>query len=204
MGTEIHEQMALDYLKAVLYEDAPHTITPVAVFDEKPLQDEGKVTVFAFNATLGGNPDEPFYVVAGQTVPNYYPQWGLDADQAYSLHLGTRFMLVVQVQHLALSELPPTLEEDLREELAGMFPGEVIGEIKPVAAFRADEHKHAICRARIGNEDLYVMGADLPVGVYREVQLPPHVVYRWHLGNIIRMERPEEDTEETAVEAEPA
>lgn len=204
MGTEIHEQMALDYLKAVLADEAPRSITPVAVFDETPLQDEGKVTVFAFTAKLGGNAEEPFYVVAGQTVPNYYPQWGLDAEQAYSLHLGTRFMLVVGVQHLAFGELPPNLEQSIRDELAGVLPGEEVSDVEPVAAFRADQHTHAVCRAKIGGEDVYVMGADLPIGIYREVQLPPHVVYRWHLGNVIRMERPEEGSEEPAVSAEPA
>jgi hypothetical protein len=45
------------------------------------------------------------------------------------------------------------------------------------------------------------MGADLPLGVYREMQLPPHVVYQWHLGNVIRMERPLDEDETDAVQA---
>ncbi len=40
------------------------------------------------------------------------------------------------------------------------------------------------------------MAADLPLGIYRETHLPPHVVYRWHLGSIIRTERPQEEDEE--------
>jgi len=196
MPTEIHKQMALDYLAAVLQADAPQDLVPVAAFDEDPLEGEGKATVFAFNASLGGNPEEPFYVVAGQTVANYYPQWGLDADQIYSVHLGTRFMLVVEVQQLPLKELPPTLEQDAREGLSGLVPGEPVSDLVPVAAWAAEDQKHAVCTARIGGEQVYVMAADLPIGVYREIHLPPHVVYRWHLGNVIRMERPDDEDDE--------
>ncbi|HOA74514.1 MAG TPA: hypothetical protein PL151_21735 [Phycisphaerae bacterium] len=197
-SSDVHEQMARDYLYAVLRENAPATITPVAAFDESPLAGEGKVTVFSFEASLGGDPPEPYYVVAGQTVTNYYPQWGLDAEQIYSVHLGTRFMLVVEVRQVPLSELPPTLTTDLAEALAGVLPGEPVTDIEPVCAFAAETQKHAVCRAKIADEDVYVMGADLPLGIYRETQLPPHVVYQWHLGNVIRMERPldEDETDE--------
>lgn len=196
MQTQVHEQMALDYLNAVLREDAPASLTPVAAFDESPLEGEGKVTVFAFNARIGGNEDEPYYVVAGQTVANYYPQWGLDADQIYSLHLGTRFMLVVEVQQLPTTELPADLEQQVREAVAGVIPGASVADFQPAAAFHAEAQKHAVCRARIDGEDVYIMAADLPIGLYRETHLPPHVVYRWHLGSVIRMERPCEGEEE--------
>lgn len=191
MFSETHEQMALDYLRAVLGEDAPRSVAPVATFDEAPLAGEGKVTVFAFQAGLGGNPDELFYVVAGQTVANYYPQWGLDADQIYSVHLGTRFMLVVEVQQLPVDRLPADLPAELRQSLADYLPGEPVEEIVPLATFTAEGQTHAVCRARIGGEEVYVMGADLPLGMYKETHLPAHVTYRWHLGNIIRLERPE-------------
>lgn len=196
MQTRVHEQMALDYLNAVLREDAPASLTPVAAFDESPLEGEGKVTVFAFNARIGGNEDEPYYVVAGQTVANYYPQWGLDADQIYSLHLGTRFMLVVEVQQLPTTELPADLERQVHEAVGGIVPGAAVTEFQLVAAFQAEAQKHAVCRARIDGEDVYIMAADLPIGLYRETHLPPHVVYRWHLGSVIRMERPCEGEEE--------
>lgn len=193
MSTEVHEQMALDYLRAVLRDDAPQRVVPVATFDEAPLEGEGKATVFAFNASLGGNPEEPFYVVAGQTVANYYPQWGLDADQIYSVHLGTRFMLVVEVRQLDLEQVPPTLERDVLEALAGVLPGETVSDVKPVMAFTAEDQTHVVCRAHVAGEDVYVMAADLPPGIYREIHLPPHVVYRWHLGSVVRMEHPLDD-----------
>lgn len=205
MPTDVHEQMAHDYLHAVLLEDAPAVLTAVASFDEAPLEGEGKTTVFAFNARLGGNAEEPFYVVAGQTVANYYPQWGLDADQIYSVHIGTRFMLVVEVQQLALADVPSEIAAQLREELEGVVPGASISDIQPVAAFKAEDHTHVVCRARVDDEDVYAMAADLPLGLYRETHLPAHVVYRWHLGNVIRMERPcDDDTEAEPSSTPPA
>jgi hypothetical protein len=181
--------MALDYLRAELQHEAPTRLEPVARFDEAPLQDEGRITVFRFTARLAGPEEEPYYVLAGQTVANYYPDWGLTPDQLYSVHIGTRFMLVVEVRQLALEDLPTGIEAALGEELAGVLPGETIGDIGPVAAFRAEDQTHVVCATRIGDEDVYVMGGDLPIGIYRQVHLPPHVIYRWHLGEIIRMER---------------
>ncbi|MBI4581184.1 MAG: hypothetical protein HY718_15890 [Planctomycetes bacterium] len=190
-----HKQMALDFLAGELGRDAPRDLTAAATFDEHPLEKEGCVTVFAFDASIGGNPVEPFYVVAGETSTNYYPQWGLDPEQIYDVHLGTRFMLVVEVQQLPLAELPPTLESDARDRLAGVVPGAPVAEFRPVAAFVAEGHKHAVCRARIADEEVHVLAGDLPLGIYRLINLPPHVVYRLHLGNIIRMER-DDGTEE--------
>ena len=189
MAGDIHEQMALDYLRVELQHEAPTRIERVARFDEVPLQDEGRVTLFRFTARLAGPEEQPYYVVAGQTVANYYPDWGLTPDQLYSVHVGTRFMLVVEVRQLAIEDLPTGIEAALGEELAGVLPGEPISSIVPVAAFRAEDQTHVVCTARIADEDVYVMGGDLPMGIYRQVHLPPHVIYRWHLGEIIRMER---------------
>ncbi len=184
-----HEQMARDYLAVELGEEAPRQITAVATYEEEPLENEGAVTIFSFDAAIGGGAEEAYYVVAGRTVANYYPQWGLDADQIYSVHLGTRFMLVVEVTQLPLLELPATLESDVRGELATVTPSEPISNFRAVAAFTAEQQKHAVCRATIADEEVYVLAADLPLGIYREIHLPPHVVYRWHVGTIIRMER---------------
>ena len=42
--------------------------------------------------------------------------------------------------------------------------------------------------SRIGPETVYVFGGDLPLGIYRQIHLPPQVVYRVHLGNVLRLE----------------
>lgn len=194
----IQEQLAREYLLSELQQDAPWTVTPVASFDEHPLENEGRVTVFSFNASIGGNPEEPFYVVVGQTVPNYYPQWGLDADQIYSVHLGTRFMLVVEVRQVPLDTLPSTLKRDTLAQLEGIVPGEPVRNLEPAAVWQADEQLHVVCRATIADEDVFIMAADLPMGVYRETQLPPHVVYRWHLGTVIRLEHDDATEEDQA------
>lgn len=185
----IHERIARDYLAVELREEAPRQITAVGSFDEQPLEHEGAVTVFAFQASIGGSSPEAYYVVAGRTITNYYPEWGLDAEQIYEVHLGTRFMLVVEVQQIATGELPADLERQVCDQLAALAPDEPVTNFQPVAAFAADTQKHAVYRATIAGEDVYVLAGDLPLGIYRDTHLPPHVVYRRHLGTLIRLER---------------
>jgi hypothetical protein len=191
--TVTHEQMARDYLAEQFGADAPHELTTVASFAEKALESEGAITIFAFRAARGDNTLQDFYVVAGETEPNYYPAMDLPPDDIYSLHLGTRFMLVLEIQQLAVSELAPSFQEDLLQTLARVAPGEPVQDFRTLAAFGMDGQKHAVCRLRLGPEEIYVLGGDLPLGIYRRVDLPPHVIYRLHLGKVIRMEEEEVD-----------
>lgn len=191
IATITHEQMACDYLARELGADAPRSLRPVASFDEHPLETEGPVTIFSFTTSRSGRPEE-YRVVAGETEPNYYPAWNLSPEETYTLHLGTRFMLVLQVKQLPLADLPSTIEIDVTGPLARIAPGEPISGFRSVAAFSMEGQRHAVCRLRLAEEELYVLGGDLPLGIYRRIDLPPHVVYRMHLGSVIRMEEEEE------------
>ncbi len=189
-----HEPLARDYLARELGDAAPDHLVFVARFETSPLEGDGSASVYSFAASLGGNPPEPFYAVAGETQPNYYPAWNLSPEEIYDVHLGTRFMLVVGVAQLPVDELPGSLEADLRAQLDRVAPGEPVTRIEPVAAFRADDQRHAVCRAKIAHEDVYLLTGDLPLGISRRVDLPPHVVYRLHLGRTLRME-PSDDAD---------
>jgi hypothetical protein len=193
LATLTHEQMAHEYLARQFGPDAPVRLRPVAAFDEPSLEGEGAVTIFSFTASRGDNPPQAFYVFAGDTDPNYYPDWDLSPDDAYCLHLGTRFMLVLDVTQIPLTDLPPMLEDDITASMATVAPGEAVEKFRPVIAFGLDGQRHAVCRLRLGGEDLYVLGGDLPLGIYRRTDLPPHVVYRLHLGKLIRMEAQQEE-----------
>jgi hypothetical protein len=192
-STGDHSRSARQYLTGQLGSAAPADLALAAEFDEHPLEGEGRVSIFTFTAAPGGNPPEQFFVVAGQTQPNYYPSWGLSADEVYSLHIGTRFMLVLEISQLTPAQLPATLEKDTVESLATLAPGAPIGDFRAVAAFALEDHKHAVARCRIAGQEVYVVTADLPLGIYQRVDLPPHVVYRIHLGNVIRLERPDSE-----------
>jgi hypothetical protein len=181
--------MARSYLQQELKADAPEQLTWLARFDEGPLEGEGPVSVFTFIASIGGSAAESYFVVAGETHPNYYPAWDLAPDEVYNVHIGTRFMLVLEISQLDLKELPPSLENDITVVLQSVAPDQPVEEFHPVAGFiLQSRQKHAVCRCHIGDEEVYVLGGDLPVGIYRQVDLPPHVVYRMHLGAIIRRE----------------
>ncbi len=193
LATLSHEEMAREYLARQFGPRAPTALRPVAIYDEHALEGEGAVSVFSFTASHGDQEPAAFYVITGETEPNYYPDWGLSPDEVYSLHLGTRFMLVLEVDRLPLSELPPMLESEIVRSLATVAPGEPIGDFRPVAAFSLDGQRHAVCRLRLGEEELYVLGGDLPLGIYRRTDLPPHVIYRLHLGKLIRTEAQEEE-----------
>jgi hypothetical protein len=185
---EAHEQRARDYLARELSERAPEHLVFVAGFDASPLEREGGVSIFSFSAAVGGDDAESFYVVAGETEPNYYPAWNLSPEEIFEVHLGTRFMLVVGVGQFPVEELPESLEADVRAELERVAPSEPVTQVERVAAFHAQDQRHAVCRVRIAHEDVYVFAGDLPFGVSRRTDLPPHVVYRLHLGRALRME----------------
>lgn len=193
IATVPHEQMAREYLNWEFGTEAPEILRPVASFDRHPLEGEGPVTLFAFTASRGGNPPEGFHVIAGETEPNYYPEWGLSPDDLYSVHIGTRFILVLEVRQLPLEELPSELESEIALLLDSIAPDEPIANFLPVAAFGMEGQRHAVCRLRLADEELYVLGGDLPLGIYRRIDLPPHVIYRLHLGKLIRLEEEVEE-----------
>ncbi len=182
---------ALAYLHSQFGASAPETLRELAHFPDSPLEGEGAVTIYGFTASPGGQPGA-YHVVAGATEPNYYPSWNLSPEEVYDLHLGTRFMLVVGVSQLALDQLPADLEEQARSVLAGAVPGAEVSGWQPAAAFLVEGQMHTVARCRIGSEDVYVITGDIPLGISRRSDLSPQVVYRIHLGHIIRLE-PQED-----------
>jgi len=192
-ATLTHEQMAREYLNREFGAETPSTLQAVATFEQHPLEGEGPVTLFSFTASRDGNRPEDFHVIAGETKPNYYTDWGLSPDDLYSVHIGTRFMLVLEVGQLPLEELPSGLEEEIALLLGSVAPDEPIADFRPVAAFDMEGQRHAVCRLRLADEELYVLGGDLPLGIYRRVDLPPHVIYRLHLGKLIRLEEAAEE-----------
>ncbi|MCG3126792.1 MAG: hypothetical protein CHACPFDD_01647 [Phycisphaerae bacterium] len=186
---------ALDYLHAELGARAPAELLHCAWFDESPLDGEGRAAVFRFSAEVASTFDprcsspSDFYVVAGRTTPNYFPAYGLDADDAYSLHVGTRFMLEMRVGLIDSAAEPPAARDALRALIAEVAPGANLTRLDLAALFRADDSIFAVYSADIDGERVYVFGADCPPGFYRRPDLPPQAVLRLHLGKLIRAER---------------
>ncbi len=180
------------YLAGQFGDRAPVALESVARFDGEPLEGEGATTLFRFAAAPDGGEPRGFWVAAGRTQPNYYPDCGLDAQDMYCLHLGTRFMLVVEVSQLPSDRVPPTAEAWFEEFLARLAPGAVIESVEILAAFAVGEETYAVARARVAGETINVFGVDAPPGVSRETHLPPHVLLRRHLGRLILREWEEE------------
>lgn len=88
---------ALAYLAEAFGEAAPARLENPVVFPRSPLEGEGATAAFEFTADRGGRGPERYYVFVGRTEPNYYPAYDLSAEEAFELHLGTRFMLVMGV-----------------------------------------------------------------------------------------------------------
>ncbi len=192
-GKEGHERLAMVHLLEHFREDAPASLRHVASFAGEPLEGEGEMSVFAFSASRGGEPEAEYYVVAGETAANHYPSWGLTPEQVYDLHLGTRFMLVMEVSSVPMEQLAPELVDCVRAFVRSVAPQAAVTNVQPAAAFRVADETFVVCRARIGGEEAYVMTMDAPPGIYRDVHLPPHVVFRRHLGQLIRLEMDQRD-----------
>lgn len=182
-----HRESALDYLRQVLGDATPSSLVEIGRLKQSPLEGEGALTAFAFSAAVGGDETRQYVVVAGETEPNYYPAWNLSPDEYLRLHLGTRFMLVMQIAQVPHEDTFAALQ-DMRGQLGGAVPGQPIEPLSAAAAFALDDQRHLVARCRIGAEPVYLLGGDLPLGIYRQVDLPPHVIYRLHLGTILCME----------------
>lgn len=189
-----HRRGAEAFLAAQLGADAPRELRLLARFDGGELEGEGAVSIYGFTLARGGQIEECF-AVAGETESGYYPAWGLSPEQMYSVHLGTRFMLVMEVAQVPPGNLPADAERQILDTVASAAPGETLSEFSPAAAFTVDGRTHAVCRLRVAGEAVYAIGLDAPPGIYRLAHLPPHAVYRLHLGNLIRAEPavPEDD-----------
>ncbi len=168
---------------------APAGLTCPRFFDDAPLEGEGTVVIYRFTASPGGQTCENYHVVVGETEANYYPAYGLDAEDAYHLHLGTRFMLVMGVaQADARSEADYDAAAEARRIVDHVAPGEPIAEVEVATAFDVGGQFHAIVRCSIAAEPVYLFGGDCQPGFSRRRDLAPQVVYRLHLGRILRRE----------------
>ena len=186
------ERAALAYLAEQLGERAPGALRLAGAFDERPLEGEGRAVVFAFelpggDAACGASP-RPHYVVAGQTEPNYFPAYEMTADEAYSFHIGTRFMLVMGISKIDTQLEPPGAREALRRFVASYARGATVQEESLAGLFRCEEAVFAVYRLVLDGEPVYCLGGDCPPGFYRRCAEPPQMVLRLHLGQAIRAE----------------
>lgn len=199
------EQAARKYLSEQLGERAPQSLALARVFEEQPLEGEGETALFSFELAPGPGVmataetaaayEPEHYVAAGQTEPNFFPAYGFDAEQAYSFHVGTRFMLGMNLQ-LADAELePPGAREQMRKFVAAYAKDQSIEQEELAVLFRSDDASIGVYKLRLSGESYYCMGIDCPPGFYPVGTHPPQVPLRLHLGRLIRNEARAADTD---------
>lgn len=186
------ERDALHYLREQLGPRAPEYLTLEGEFAEAPLEGEGATMVFSFFLDIPGAGCDAgrrkHFVAAGQTQANYFPDFAFDAGDAYSFHIGTRFMLAMGIARLEPENEPPGARELLRRCIENCAPGADLETVELAALFRCGEEDFAVYRVRVGGKDYYALGADCPPGFYEKTDCPPQTVLRLHLGKLIRAE----------------
>ena len=184
------------YLARELGPRAPSELREIARFDEAPLDGEGPVTLFAFtlptDCRAAGAEDAPsaaaHYVVVGQTEPNYYPAYGLGPDDAYSLHIGTRFALGVGLAVAPPADEPAGAADTVRSWVEACNPGVPLERFRLASLFRSGEQVFAVYSVTLAGRNAYCFGADCPPGFGDRDDVPPQVSLRLHLGRVIRSE----------------
>jgi hypothetical protein len=191
---EALETQARAYLDEQLGDRAPRELQLVGVFEERPLAGEGQTAIFAFqtepaNEVVAQQPAAlHYYVVVGETEPNYYPTYGFDAEDAYSLHIGTRFMLGMNMTLVDAPEDLPDARQAVTMMVRDYLPDAAVGEPELATVMRCAEDLFAVYRVSVNDQQVYFMGADLPPGFYELTEHPPQVALRLHLGKLIRQE----------------
>jgi hypothetical protein len=188
-NVEAWREFALSYLREQLREMAPITLSHPTIFARSPLEGEGATMVFGFTCDRGTHGTEAHYVVVGRTEANYYASYGLDADEAFSLHLGTRFMLVMGVAQAA-EQAGDNYDavSDARVIADRVAPEMAVEDVRVAATFDVAGQLHSVLQCRLGGDEVYILGRDAPPGFSRRTDLPPHVVYRLHIGSVLRSE----------------
>ncbi len=189
---------AAEFLIAQLRERAPASLQFEAAFDEQTLEGEGRAAVLSFDLPAANAHCEPgetrHYVVVGQTAPNYYPAYGLGADDAFSLHVGTRFMLAMQIGRVEPPE--PVEVRSAMQSVVASIAGAAAAESAALAGlFACEEQRYAVYRVAANGEAVYFVCGDCPPGFYRLAAHPPQVALRLHLGKVIRAEPHMRETE---------
>lgn len=189
------EVAALAYLATQLGSRCPHSLKQIGEFDEGSLEDEGRVTLFEFELRPADGtatvckPDDARHIVAvGKTTPNYSPAYGLAADDYYSLHVGTRFLVETGIERAAVADQPEAVREQMRRFVQGCNPAAVVGADELLLLFRLEDQHFAVYRITINDQPVLCVGGDLPHGFYPPEQYPPQVALRLHLGRAIREE----------------
>jgi hypothetical protein len=191
------ETSALGYLNGQLAARAPQALCFEGEFDEQPLEGEGATALFSFELPPGadvgsgaqpGGAEVKHYIAVGETEPNFFPAYGLGPEDAYSFHLGTRFVLEMGLQVVDVSYEPPTARSLLHVAVRNYAAGAKLEQEELAALFRCEEGLFAVYRLTLDGRQVYCMGADCPPGFYHMTEHPPQVALRLHLGKLIRAE----------------
>lgn len=192
---------AVAFVREHFGDSAPLTLGEHHLFPLSPLDGDGPTLVIRFDADRSGSGSQPYYVVVGQTEPNYYDGDKLSFEEAFSLHLGTRFMLVLGVAQVkneketqGPDDKPYDVEKDARLIVDRVAPASPLTDVSLAALFDVGGERHAVIRARIADLEVYIMGRDAPFGFSLRTDLPAPLAYRLHIGGVLRTEpKPEAD-----------
>ena len=193
MATPVNAEMiaswradALDYLRGVMRDRAPERLGTHQVFDASPLEGEGPTVLFEFFLPSTTSAAERFFVAGGQTEPNYYPALDLGFEDAFALHLGTRFMLVLGVGVSAEVARPEIdVAKAVQTLVWSVRPGEAVSDIRLAAGFDVEGRFHGVAQCTVGNQKAYAFIGEAPPGFSTQVDHPPQVAYRIHLGRAL-------------------
>jgi hypothetical protein len=173
----------------------PDDLTLAATFDESPLEAEGYTALFTFTlpATAaargrGVPASGVHYVAVGHTEAGLFPAFGLAPDDAYSLHIGQRFMVVTGVSLEDAALEPPGARAHAAAFVQSCNPDAPSAPLELAALFRCTDQLFAVYRVTLGGVDVYCLGADCPPGFHQPASDPPQVALALHLGRLIRHE----------------
>ena len=153
------------------------------VFQKHPLkEDDQQSALFSFSP----NDRDRFFVIVGSIMPMIYPDYDLQVEDLWPLHIGMEYFIQNGVKEdtdrksprfLAYLKMVSTV---FQQQLYILKPDTV----KIEKVYLLNDQRHVVGYATFDDKDYSWIVGDIPHFVYKK-KLPPQIIWSLHMGRIL-------------------
>jgi hypothetical protein len=183
MSLQELEQQAAKVLREDFDPDRTYHLNLEKTFEKHPLLEDHELSaLFSFQP----NDEHRLFVIVGSALPMIYPDYDLDADDLWAVHMGMEYFIKMGVREdpdrksprfLAYLKMVSTV---FQEQLYIYKPDSV--RIEKV--YLLNDQRHVVGNATFDEKKYSWIVGDIPHFVYKK-ELPPQIIWSLHMGRIL-------------------